>query len=286
MTTPFASDGSIDGAFLAKHASWLVDHGSTGIVAPGSLGEGATLSRDEKRMVWETLVAGVGTRVPVIGAIAALSTREAVELAGDAQRAGCRGLMVLPAYVYKGDWQETRAHFSSVIDATGLSCMVYNNPIAYGTDVLPEQAAELAQRHPNLHAIKESSADVRRITGLRAILGDRLAVLVGVDDLIVEGIAAGACGWIAGLVNAFPKESVALFDLCVARKWDEAARLYAWFLPLLRMDVVPEFVQLIKLVQQEVGMGSERVRAPRRSLTGTRREEAVETIRRALANRA
>jgi 4-hydroxy-tetrahydrodipicolinate synthase len=163
--------------------------------------------------------------------------------------------------------------------------MLYNNPIAYGTDVLPEQIAALAEAHPNLHAVKESSADVRRVTALSALLGDRLALFVGVDDLIVEGIAAGATGWIAGLVNAFPAESVCLFDLAMAGRTAEAQALYAWFLPLLRFDTVPKFVQLIKLVQQEVGMGSERVRPPRLELAGAEREEALAVLRTALARR-
>jgi 4-hydroxy-tetrahydrodipicolinate synthase len=163
--------------------------------------------------------------------------------------------------------------------------MLYNNPIAYGTDVLPEQVAELAREHLNLHAIKESSADVRRITAIRAAIGDRLAVFVGVDDLVVEGIGAGATGWIAGLVNAFPKESVELFNLAVSRKAEGAEALYRWFLPLLRLDVVPEFVHLIKLVQQEVGKGSARVRPPRLELAGPKREEALRVIRHALATR-
>lgn len=282
ITTPFNPDLSIDHAFLAKHAAWMHDAGCVGIVAPGSLGEGGTLSHAEKIATWKTLVAAIGSRGPVIAAISALSTAEAVQQAKDAQAAGCRGLMVLPPYVYRGDWREMKAHFSAVIKATPLSCMLYNNPIAYGTDVLPPQVAELASEHANLHAIKESSADVRRVTALKAILGDRLALLVGVDDLIVEGVAAGATGWIAGLVNAFPKESVAIYQHAMAGRWADAAKLYAWFLPLLRMDVVPEFVHLIKLVQQEVGMGSERVRPPRLTLNGAKREEALATLRHAL----
>jgi 4-hydroxy-tetrahydrodipicolinate synthase len=163
--------------------------------------------------------------------------------------------------------------------------MLYNNPIAYGTDVLPEQIAELAAEHENLHAVKEPSADVRRITAICSLLGDRLALFVGVDDLIVEGVAAGATGWIAGLVNAFPRESVGLFPYAVERS-DKAATLYRWFLPLLRMDVVPEFVHLIKLAQQEVGKGSARVRPPRLELAGAKRDEAVCVIRAALGTRA
>jgi len=285
ITTPFHEDLSIDHAFLAEHASWMIDSGCRGIVAPGSLGEGGVLSHDERVALWRTLVSAVGSRVPVVAAISAMSTAEAVASARAADAAGCRGLMVLPPYVYRGDWRETRAHFAAVIHATRLSCMLYNNPIAYGTDVLPEQVHELAAAHANLHAVKESSADVRRITALRAIDAERLAILVGVDDILVEGVQAGAVGWIAGLVNAFPKESVELFEHARAGRREQAAALYRWFLPLLRMDVVPEFVHLIKLVQQEVGRGSERVRPPRLTLVGQKRENALATLRAALAAR-
>ncbi|MCC6429104.1 MAG: dihydrodipicolinate synthase family protein [Phycisphaerales bacterium] len=289
ITTPFDADLSIDHAFLAKHAAWMIDAGCTGIVSPGSLGEGATLTHAEKLAIFKTLHGSVGSRAPIIAAISALSTAEAVQTARDAKAAGCRGLMVLPPYVYRGEWRETKAHFAAILRATDLSCMLYNNPLAYGTDVSPEQIAELAGEFPNLHAVKESSADVRRLTGIRAIIGDRLALLVGVDDLICEGIAAGATGWIAGLVNAYPKESVELFNL--SRKahqtgeWSKAFTLYRWFLPLLRLDVVPEFVHLIKLVQQEVGMGSERVRPPRLELAGAKREAALKTIREGIKTR-
>lgn len=285
ITTPFNADLSIDHGFLAKHASWMMDAGCVGMVAPGSLGEGGTLSHEEKIALWKTLVSAIGSRGPVIAAISSLSTADAVRQARDAQAAGCRGLMVLPPYVYRGDWREMKAHFAAVIAATPLSCMLYNNPIAYGTDVTPPQVAELAREHANLHAVKESSADVRRVTAIKSILGDRLALLVGVDDLIVEGVAAGATGWIAGLVNAFPHESVRIYDLAMKGEWAKAAELYAWFLPLLRMDVVPEFVHLIKLVQQEVGMGSERVRPPRLTLVGAKREEAIVAIKTAMATR-
>jgi 4-hydroxy-tetrahydrodipicolinate synthase len=178
-----------------------------------------------------------------------------------------------------------KAHVAAVLRATGLSCMLYNNPIAYRTDFLPEQIAELAEEFPHLAAVKESSADVRRVTAIRALLGDRLEVAVGVDDLIVEGIEAGATGWVAGLVNALPGESARLFDLARRGKRAEAAALYRWFLPLLRMDTVPKFVQLIKLCQEVVGMGSERVRPPRLTLAGAERRQALATIEAALAAR-
>lgn len=285
ITTPFHPDLSVDHAFLAKHVQWLVDNGCTGIVALGSLGEGATLAFEEKVAILKTCVAAVGSKVPVVAGIAALSTAEAVKLAQAAAAAGCQGLMVLPPYVYTSDWREMKAHLVAVCKATPLSCMLYNNPVAYKTDFLPEQVAELAGQTPNLHAVKESSCDVRRVTALRALLGDRLALFVGVDDLIVEGIAAGAVGWIAGLVNALPAESVRLFDLARAGKHDQAFALYRWFLPLLRLDTVPKFVQLIKLTQQEVGMGSARVRPPRLELEGKELADTLALIRKALAER-
>lgn len=284
ITTPFDSDGGVDHEFLAGHARRLVAAGSRGIVALGSLGEGATLSFDEKVEVLRTLVATVGDRVPVIAGIAALSTDEAVRLAQAAAKVDCRGLMVLPPYVYKGDWHETRAHVAAIITATPLSCMLYNNPIAYGIDFLPEQVRELTE-YENLHSIKDSSGDVRRFTAIRALIGDRLAMFVGLDDALVEGVAAGATGWIAGLVNALPEESVLLFEHASAGRQAEARELYEWFLPLLKLDTVPKFVQLIKLVQAECGLGSERVRPPRLQLEGSEREMALAIIRERLAMR-
>jgi 1-pyrroline-4-hydroxy-2-carboxylate deaminase len=285
ITTPFTANLRIDFDFLAKHANWMVDHGCAGIVAPGSLGEGATLTFDEKIEVLRALVSAVGGRVPVVAAVSSLSTAEAIAIARKAEEVGCSGLMVLPPYVYSTDWREMKAHLVAVIGATGLSCMLYNNPVAYRTDFLPEQIADLAAEQPRLHAVKESSTDVRRVTAIRALTGDRLAIFVGVDDALVEGVEAGAVGWIAGLVNAFPGESVALYDYARRGEKDKALALYRWFLPLLRLDTVPKFVQLIKLVQAEVGMGSETVRPPRLVLEGEEREAALAVIRAAIASR-
>ena len=281
-TTPFNEDLSIDHTFAAKHCNWLVDHGCTGIVTPGSLGESATLTRDEKLALWSTVVDAVGDRVPVVAAIASLSTAEAVDLSQRAADLGCSGLMVLPPYVYRGDWREMKAHVEAIFRATDLSCMLYNNPIAYGTDFLPEQIRELAAEHANFEAVKESSTDVRRVTWIRELIGDRLAIFVGVDDAIVEAIAVGAVGWVAGLVNALPKESVDLFNYAMNGEREKALELYNWFLPLLRMDTVPKFVQLIKLVQQEVGMGNACVRPPRLEVVGAELEEAKRVIREAI----
>lgn len=277
ITTPFNAGGTIDHGFLAEHARTMIKAGCGGIVPLGSLGEGNALSFDEKLAVLRTLVQALPEH-PVIPGIGAMSTAEAVQLAREAERIGCRALMVLPPYVYVGDAAEMEAHASAVIGATQLPCMLYNNPVAYRTDFLPGQVAALAQRHANLEAVKESSTDVRRITAIRALIGDRLEILVGVDDVIVEGIAAGAVGWIAGLVNAYPEASVRLFELARDGRHAEAAKLYRWFLPLLRLDTVPKFVQLIKLVQQQVGLGSERVRAPRALLAGDERNAALAVI--------
>jgi 4-hydroxy-tetrahydrodipicolinate synthase len=264
LTTGFKKDLSVDHEFIAKHVAWLVDNGCTGIVVGGSLGEGATLTRQEKLAIIDTCVKSVGSRVvPIISGVSSLSTQDAVEYAQAAADKGCQGLMVLPPYVYRSDWREMIAHVSAILGATHLSCMLYNNPVAYGTDFLPEQVAELAKENENLQAIKESSADLRRLTALHALIGDRLRLLVGVDDLIVEGVGAGAVGWIAGLVNTLPRESVALFNYASSGQWEKAFRLYRWFLPLLRMDTVVKFVQLIKLVQAEVHMGTVFVRPPR-----------------------
>jgi 4-hydroxy-tetrahydrodipicolinate synthase len=282
ITTPFREDLSVDHAFLGRHVAWMVDHGVRGIVPLGSLGEGATLSATEKLDVLATCRKATANRVPVIAGIGTLATADAVALAREAQRVGCDGLMVLPPYVYRGDARETLTHLRAVIDATALSCMLYNNPIAYGTDVTPAQLVELA-RHDNLHAVKESSGDIRRVTEIIERHGDRFRVFVGMDDVIVEGMAAGAVGWIAGLVNALPDESVRLFDLVAAGRHDEARELYHWFLPLLRLDTVPKFVQLIKLVQHAVGMGSARVRPPRLELAGGERDEVVALIRERLS---
>ena len=284
ITTAFKTDDSVDYDFVARHARWQIENGVDGVVALGSLGEAATLTFEEKIAILKTLVGALSGK-PVVAGIAALSTAEAIALAKAAEQAGCAALMVLPPYVYSTDWREMKAHIEVILRATRLSCMLYNNPPAYKTDFLPVQIAELAAQHDNLQAVKESSGDVRRVTAVKALCGDRLAVFPGLDDMVVEGVRMGGVGWIAGLVNALPRESVALFRAAMSGETQKANAIYRWFLPLLRMDTVPKFVQLIKLVQQEVGMGNERVRAPRLVLAGSERESALETIRGALRAR-
>jgi 1-pyrroline-4-hydroxy-2-carboxylate deaminase len=285
ITTAFDEHYRVDHAFLAGHCQWMLESGCSGIVALGSLGEGATLSFDEKLQILSTCVAAVNRRAPVVASVSALSTAEAATIAKAAAHAGCDALMVLPPYVYRGDWREMKTHVAAVLRATPLSCMLYNNPIAYGTDFLPEQIQELAGEHENLEAVKESSADVRRVSAIRALLGNRMEICVGVDDAIVEGAGAGATGWVAGLANALPLESVALFNHAISGEHEKAFALYRWFLPLLRMDTVPNFVQLIKLVQSELGKGNPRVRPPRLELAGKELLQAREVIQDVLRNR-
>jgi 4-hydroxy-tetrahydrodipicolinate synthase len=285
MTTAFDTNLDVDHAFLAQHAAWLLGNGCTGLVMLGSLGEGATLEPSEKISILKTAVRVAAGKAPVVAAISSLSTHGAIRIAKDAEQAGCSALMVLPPYVYSSDWREMKRHVSAVMAATPLSSMLYNNPVAYKTDFLPSEITQLAAEHANFHAVKESSADVRRVTGIREVLGDRLQVFTGVDDVLVEGVAAGAKGWIAGPVNAYPAESVALFNLAKAGKRQEAFELYRWFLPLLRMDTVPKFVQLIKWVQEQVGVGSARVRPPRLEIVGQELEAARAICEKALSDR-
>ena len=285
ITTEFNEDLGVDHAFMAAHCNWLLEGGCTGIVALGSLGEGATLLFDEKLAILRTCVKAVENRGPVVASVSALSTSEAIAIAKAAADIGCDGLMVLPPYVYQGDWREMKAHVTSVFKASTLPCMLYNNPVAYGTDFLPEQIQELAAEHDNLEAVKESSTDARRVSAIRALLDDRLELSVGVDDAVVEAIGVGATGWVAGLANALPRESVDLFNLSISGDADKAFELYRWFLPLLRMDTVPNFVQLIKLVQAEVGHGHTRVRPPRLELVGDELKQARKIIQEALRTR-
>jgi 4-hydroxy-tetrahydrodipicolinate synthase len=284
VTTPFDDNLEIDHHLLGRQVRLVLDQGCSGVVPCGSLGESATLSDEERARVIATCVS-YAEGAPVVPGIAAPSTRDAVIQAKSAEKLGASGLMVLPPYIYSSDWREMSAHVSAVIAATPLPCMLYNNPPAYRTDFTPSQITELAANHPNLVAVKESSGDVRRITAILATPGNRLVVGVGVDDLVVEGVAAGARFWIAGLADALPAESVRLFELASQENHDAAGRLLRWFLPLLRFDTGIKFVQLIKLVQERCGICSARVRPPRLMLTGTELAQAEHVITEALSTR-
>ena len=286
VTTPLNLDLTVDQDLLLRHTTWLLENGCKGLVMLGSLGEGATLEPAEKIAILKTAIrASEAKGTPVVATISSLSTRNAVQLAKDAEATGCSGLMVLPPYVYNSDWREMKGHIAAILRASSLPCMLYNNPVAYGTDFVPAHIAEFACEFENLQAVKESSANVRRVMAIRELLGDRLRILVGVDDVVVEAVFAGATGWVAGLVNAFPRESVELFELALAGRRSEALDLYRWFLPLLRMDTVPKFVQLIKWVQEQTGTGSAFVRPPRLELVGAELDQAREILSKALATR-
>jgi len=283
--TQFNEDLSIDHGIMADHGKWLIENGCSAIVVHGSLGEGATLSFEEKVALQKTYVAAV-PETPIIPGVAALSTKEAVDLAKAAKDNGCRGLMVLPPYLYSSDWREMKAHMKAVIGATDLPCIIYNNPVAYKTDFLPLHIKELADELPNVAAVKESSTDARRIAGIREVCGDRVVLGVGVDDCALEGFAMGAKFWITGVGDAFPAYNVKLLEFAMAGKIEEAMPLYHWMLQMLRMDTVVKFVQLIKLQQNLATggkLGNNRERPPRLELVGAELAEATAIIEKALA---
>jgi len=284
LTTKFKSDFSLDLAAMAKHLEFQLKAGVDGIIILGSLGENSALNMDEKLQITEFFINQLENRIPLLACIAESDTREACNYASRAEVMGVDGIMLLPPMRYQGDRHETLAYLQEVAAASGLPVMLYNNPVAYGTDLQPTDFETLAS-NPKFVAIKESSADTRRIPEIRRILGERYAIFCGVDDLAYECFSLGAIGWVAGLVVAFPHETVRLYDLMCAGRWAEARALYEWFLPLLHLEIGPKFVQQIKLVEEIIGVGSARVRSPRLSLSEDEVRGVRETVERALANR-
>ena len=283
-TTQFQPDQSLDLEATARHLDLMIKAGVHGMIVLGSVGENTSLEYQEKLKVLAMAKETVAGRVPLLTGVAECTTALACRYARDAERAGVDGLMVLPAMVYKADPRETIAHFRAVARATGLPVLCYNNPVAYHIDITPEMFAELASE-PTLVAIKESSENVRRITDLINTTGDRYILFNGVDDLVLESAVLGARGWVAGLVNAFPRESVVLWNLAASGRFEQARQLYRWFTPLLHLDARVKLVQYIKLAMAECGLGSEMVRAPRLPLEGAERGQILGIIRRALATR-
>jgi 4-hydroxy-tetrahydrodipicolinate synthase len=284
VTTHFHDDQSLDLAATARHVEALLQAGVHGIIVLGTLGENCSLEHAEKLDVLQAVARQVRKRVPVLAGVAECSTALARRFAADAARAGADGLMVLPAMVYKSDARETLAHFRAVAAATELPILCYNNPVSYGVDITPAMFAGLADE-PKFVAIKESSDNVRRITDLKNACGDRYLLFCGVDDLVLESVLLGAVGWVAGLVNAFPRENHLLWELATAGRYDEALRVYHWFAPLLHLDTHVKLVQYIKLAMAEADLGSEMVRAPRLPLAGSEREEILAVIRQAIRTR-
>jgi 4-hydroxy-tetrahydrodipicolinate synthase len=284
VTTQFRADQSLDLEATARHVEVLIESGATGLVMLGSLGENVALEPAEKRAVMEMTIRAARGRVPVLSGVAETSTVAGVRYVREMEKLGADGVMVLPAMVYKSDARETMEHFRTVARSTGLPILVYNNPVSYGVDITPAMFAELADER-NLVAIKESSADVRRITDLINAVGDRYTIFTGVDDLALESIMLGAKGWVAGLVNAFPAENQYLWELATAGRWEEAREIYRWYMPLLHLDTHVKFVHYIKLAVQECGLGSELVRSPRLPLVGAEREGVLKVIHEGIRNR-
>ena len=284
VTTQFHLDQTLDLAGTERHLAALLESGVCGLIMCGSLGENQTLDPAEKRRVVELAVRVAAKRVPVLSGVAEMSTAAACQYVRDCERLGVDGFMVMPAMVYKADGREAMNHFRCVAAATGLPWMLYNNPVGYSVDITPAEFAELADI-PNLVAIKESSANTRRITELRIEVGDRYALFVGVDDLLLESAVLGIDGWVAGSGIAFPRENQYFWDLTRAGRWEEARAIYRWFYPLLKLDTHVKFVQYIKLAVQEVGLGREWVREPRLPLAGAEREQVLKIIRQGIAHR-
>ncbi len=284
LTTKFKSDFSLDLDAMAEHLEFQLKAGVDGIIILGSLGENSALNIDEKLQLTEFFIRKLENRVPLLACIAESDTREACNYASRAEVMGVDGVMLLPPMRYQGDRHETLTYLQTVATASDLPVMLYNNPVAYGTDLLPADFETLAS-NSKFVAIKESSADTRRIPEIRRILGERYAIFCGVDDLAYECFSLGAVGWVAGLVVAFPRETVRLYEMMSAGQWVQARALYEWFLPLLHLDIGPKFVQQIKLVEEIIGVGSSRVRSPRLPLSDNEARSVRQTVEHALANR-
>lgn len=284
LTTKFTTDDKLDFGMFEKNLKAQLDAGVDGIILGGTLGEASVLSNDEKFSLVKFAVEKTAGKVPVVMNIAEGSTREALKLASEAEKNGARGLMMLPPMRYKSDHRETVAYFKAVAKSTSLPIMIYNNPVDYKIEVTLDMFAELVEEK-NIQAVKESTRDVSNVTRMINRFGDRFKILCGVDTLAMEELLMGADGWVAGLVCAFPKETVAVYQLVKQRKIDEALKIYRWFLPLLELDIHPKLVQYIKLAEQEAGIGTEHVRAPRLTLVGEEREQILKVIRDGIKSR-
>ncbi|MEM6415640.1 MAG: dihydrodipicolinate synthase family protein [Pseudomonadota bacterium] len=283
-TTQFSETGDVDLDATQSVQAKLIDDGVDGLIILGTVGENNSLEPSEKLSVIRAAREAVGDKRPVLCGVSELTTARAVKFVKDAEEAGVSGLMVLPAMVYVPKEEELSAHFKTVAEATGLPIMLYNNPSAYRTTIGLEVLKELS-KVPNIVAIKESAPDSRRFTDVINAIGDDLILFAGLDDVALEGLLLGARGWVSGLTNAFPNESVALVAAVKAGDLEGAREIYRWFMPLLHLDAVHDLVQSIKLAEEIMGRGSERVRMPRMVLSGERRQEVVQMVEAAAASR-
>jgi dihydrodipicolinate synthase/N-acetylneuraminate lyase len=277
LTTPFAANDELDIPLFEKNLEAQLDAGVDGIVLGGSLGEASVLTTAEKETLVKTALQRIAGRVPVIINIAEGATREAIQQAANAVKWGAHGLMLLPPMRYKSDHRETVTYLKTVATSTNLPVMIYNNPVDYKIEVTLDMFEELAECK-NIGAVKESTRDVSNVTRMINRFGNRFKILCGVDPLAMEELLMGADGWVAGLVDAFPRETVAIYRLIKAGQVEEALAIYRWFLPLLELDIHPKLVQYIKLAAAQAGIGSEYVRAPRLRLVGAERESVLAVI--------
>lgn len=284
LLTPFTEKDELDLPLFEKNLQAQIKAGVNGIILGGTLGEASVLTTAEKETLVTFAVEKTAGRIPVVLNIAEGSTREALQQASLAKKWGAMGLMMLPPMRYKSDHRETVTYFKTVADSTDLPVMIYNNPVDYKIEVTPDMFEELTAC-ANINAVKESTRDVTNVTRMLNRFGDRFKLLCGVDTLAMEELCMGAHGWVAGLVDAFPAETVAIFKLTKAGRIAEAAAIYRWFMPLLELDIHPKLVQYIKLAATETGIGSEQVRAPRLTLVGEERERVLNIIRTGIRNR-
>jgi 4-hydroxy-tetrahydrodipicolinate synthase len=284
LTTKFTSNDELDLPLFEKNLQAQINAGIDGVILGGTLGESSVLSTDEKEKLVKFAIEKVSGKIPVILNIAEGSTREALEQVKYAKNWGAQGLMALPPMRYKSDHRETVQWFKTIANATDLPIIVYNNPVDYKTLITLDMFDEIKECK-NIEAVKESTRDVTNVTRMRNRFGNRYKILCGVDTLAMEELCLGADGWVAGLVCAFPKETVAIYRLVKARRIEEATKIYRWFMPLLELDIHPKLVQYIKLAEAQEGIGSEAVRAPRLVLAGEEREAILKTINEGIASR-
>ena len=284
VTSKFKENEDLDFTEMEKHYAFQIDNGVHGLVTCGSLGEASTLSFEEKLDVTRIALNVADRRIPVLVNVSETRTANAIRFVEQAAKMGVQGFMVMPSVLYAADAREAKDNLRTIAKAAQKPIMVYNNPVSYKVDLTPEDFQDLADCE-HLVAIKESTDNIRRITDLRNAVGDRYQLFMGVDDLSFEGLAVGADGLLAGLCVAFPQETVALYNLMQAKKFDQALKLYQWFMPLMHLDVSTKLVQNLKLVETLVGVGNENVRRPRQPLVGADRERVTAVVRKALDTR-
>nr|WP_212747629.1 dihydrodipicolinate synthase family protein [Fodinibius saliphilus] len=284
ITTKFNKDESLDLKTFRDHLRVQVEAGIHGIILAGSLGEASTLSRDEKLELLDTALDEIGNEIPVLLNIAERTQRDAIKLTQDAEAKGASGIMLLPPMQYKADDREVVAYFSAVAEATDLPILIYNNPVDYGIEVTMGMFEELIS-YDNIQAVKESTRDLTNVTRMKNRFGDRIKILCGVDTLAMEAMVMGACGWVAGLVSAFPDETVVIYELVKVGRIEEALKIYRWFMPLLELDINSKLVQNIKLAEVAAGVGTEHVRKPRLPLVGEELEHVQNVITDSLEKR-